>query len=183
MSRIGKLPITIPSGVTLTIDGQDVSVKGPKGNLSLTLHHRVKLLQNDGHATVEVTNPDLQSDRALWGLTRMLVANMVTGVTTGYQKQLEINGVGFKAAVSGKNINLNLGFSHPIEFPIPEGITATVEKNVITISGIDKQLVGETAATIRRLKKPEPYKGKGIKYSDEVIHRKAGKVVKAAGAK
>ncbi len=183
MSRIGKLPIIIPAGVTLTIDGQHVEVKGPKGVLSLDLHLRVKLTQADNQATVTVTDPDLQSDRALWGLTRMLVANMVIGVTTGYKKQLEINGVGFKAAVSGTNLNMNLGFSHPIEYPIPTGITVTVEKNVVTISGIDKQLVGETAATIRRYKKPEPYKGKGIKYIDEVIHRKAGKVVKAAGAK
>lgn len=183
MSRIGKLPIIIPAGVTLTVNGQHVEAKGPKGTLSLDLHHRVKLTLADNQATAAVTDPDLQSDRALWGLTRMLVANMVIGVTNGYKKQLEINGVGFKAAVSGTNLVLNLGFSHPIEFPIPAGITITVEKNVVTIAGIDKQLVGETAAIIRRYKKPEPYKGKGIKYIDEVIHRKAGKVVKAAGAK
>lgn len=183
MSRIGKLPIIIPAGVTLTMNGQHIDVKGPKGNLSLDMHHRVALHQTDSQATITVTDPDLQSDRALWGLTRMLVANMITGVTTGYQKQLEINGVGFKAALAGKNLLLNLGFSHQIEFPIPDGVTVTVEKNLVTISGIDKQLVGETAATIRRFKKPEPYKGKGIKYVDEVIHRKAGKVVKAAGAK
>lgn len=183
MSRIGKLPITIPAGVTLTIDGQNVDVKGPKGALSLVVHHRVKLNQADNVVTVVVTDPDLQSDRALWGLTRMLVANMVIGVTTGYEKKLEINGVGFKAAVAGTTLNLNLGFSHPIVYQIPAGITIVVEKNIVTISGIDKQLVGETAATIRKYKKPEPYKGKGIKYSDEVIHRKAGKVVKAAGAK
>jgi len=183
MSRIGKLPITIPAGVTLTIDGQNVEVKGPKGTLSMVLHLRVKLNQADNVVTVAVTDPDLQSDRALWGLTRMLVANMVIGVTTGYEKKLEINGVGFKAAVAGTTLNLNLGFSHPIAYQIPTGITIVVEKNIVTISGIDKQLVGETAATIRKYKKPEPYKGKGIKYIDEVIHRKAGKVVKAAGAK
>lgn len=183
MSRIGKLPIVIPAGVTLTIDGQHVDVKGPKGNLSLDLHHRVTLKQADNQATVVVTDPDLQSDRALWGLTRMLVANMIIGVTAGYQKKLEINGVGFKASVSGNKLNMNLGFSHPIEHDIPAGITVTMEKNIMTVAGIDKQLVGETAATIRRYKKPEPYKGKGIKYIDEVIHRKAGKVVKAAGAK
>lgn len=183
MSRIGKQPITIPAGVTVSINDRRVEVKGPKGNLSLELHPRVTLTNAENQLTVSVTDPDLQTDRALWGLTRMLVANMITGVTTGYEKKLEINGVGFKAQVSGKNLVLNLGFSHPIEFPIPEGITMTVEKNVVTISGIDKQLVGETAAVIRRLKKPEPYKGKGIKYIDEVIRRKAGKVVKAAGAK
>lgn len=183
MSRIGKQPITIPAGVTVTMTDGHIEVKGPKGNLSLVLHPRVTLTNADNQMTVTVKDPDLQSDRALWGLSRMLVANMITGVTTGYEKKLEINGVGFKAQVSGKNLVLNLGFSHPVEFPIPEGISMTVEKNVVTISGIDKQLVGETAAVIRRMKKPEPYKGKGIKYVDEVIRRKAGKVVKAAGAK
>lgn len=183
MSRIGKLPILLPAGVTLKLDGRDLDISGPKGSLRMTVHERVNVDQQDGSAVVTVTDPELQSDRALWGLTRMLIANMVTGVTTGYQKKLEINGVGFKAQVSGKNLTLNLGFSHPVEFPIPDGMTITVEKNVITIGGIDKQQVGEVAATIRRLKKPEPYKGKGIKYVDEVIRRKAGKVVKAAGAK
>ncbi len=183
MSRIGKLPITIPTGVTVTLSGQAVDVKGPKGALSLTAHSHVQVHQENDILTITVSNPDLQSDRALWGLTRMLVANMVIGVTTGYEKKLEINGVGFKAAVTGKSLHLNLGFSHPIDFPIPEGTTIAVDKNIVTISGIDKQLVGETAATIRRMKKPEPYKGKGIKYIDEVIRRKAGKVVKAAGAK
>lgn len=183
MSRIGKLPIPIPDGVTVAIDGRAVSVKGPKGQLALTLHEHVTVQQADHQATVTVQQPDVQSDRALWGLTRMLVANMITGVTKGYEKKLEINGVGFKAQVSGQQLILNLGFSHPVEFPIAPGITMTVEKNVITVAGIDKQLVGETAAKIRSLKKPEPYKGKGIKYIDEVIRRKAGKVVKAAGAK
>lgn len=183
MSRIGKLPVVIPAGVTAKIDGSDITIVGPKGTLSLHTHLRVNVTQEEGHLTVTVMDPELQSDRALWGLTRMLLANMVTGVTTGYTKKLEINGVGFKAQVSGKNLVLNLGFSHPVEHPIPDGVTITVDKNVITVAGIDKQLVGETAATIRRYKKPEPYKGKGIKYDDEVIHRKAGKVVKAAGAK
>ncbi len=183
MSRIGKLPIIIPAGVTMTITGQAVEVKGPKGVLQLTLHLRVKLVQAENQATVTVTDPDLKSDRALWGLTRMLVANMIIGVTVGYEKKLEINGVGFKAAVSGTMLNMSLGFSHPIEYVIPAGITVIVDKNVISVAGIDKQLVGEAAATIRQYKKPEPYKGKGIKYIDEVIHRKAGKVVKAAGAK
>ncbi len=183
MSRIGKLPILIPAGVNVALAGQTVAITGPKGVLRLTVHNRVSIHQADNQLTVTVTDPDLQSDRALWGLTRMLIANMVTGVTTGYTKQLEINGVGFKAQVSGQKLTLNLGFSHPVEFAIPTGIAIRMEKNVMTVVGIDKQLVGETAATIRRLKKPEPYKGKGIKYIDEVIRRKAGKVVKAAGAK
>lgn len=183
MSRIGKLPISIPDGVTITVDGLHVSVKGPKGTLMMDTHRHVTVQVADSQATITVHHPDLQADRALWGLTRVLLSNMVTGVTKGYEKKLEINGVGFRAAVAGKVVNLNLGFSHPVEFPIPEGITVTVEKNVVTIAGIDKQLVGQTAANIRSLKKPEPYKGKGIKYVDEVIRRKAGKVVKATGAK
>jgi len=183
MSRIGKLPIPIPASVTVTVTADAVMTKGPKGELRFPLHRHVMVNVADNVATITVKHPDEQDDRALWGLTRASVANMIHGVTEGYTKKLEINGVGFRAAIAGPNIQLNLGFSHPIDFPIPAGITATVEKNVITIGGIDKQLVGETAAKIRALKKPEPYKGKGIKYSDEVIRRKAGKVVKAAGAK
>lgn len=183
MSRIGKLPIPLPSGVTITQAENLVTVKGAKGTLTLPMHRHVTLTVADSSATISVAKPDDQGDRALWGLTRALVANMVKGVTDGFVKKLEINGVGFRAQASGKNLQLFLGFSHPIDFPVPEGVAATVEKNVITISGIDKQLVGETAAKIRSLKKPEPYKGKGIKYDTEVIRRKAGKVVKAAGAK
>ncbi len=182
MSRIGKLPIAIPVGVTIKLDERVVSVTGPKGTLTQKLHDRVNVEIGET-VNVTVRQPNNQNDRALWGLTRMLIANMVIGVTTGYEKKLEINGVGFKAALTGHNLILNLGFSHPITFAVPAGITATVDKNVVSINGIDKQLVGETAATIRALKKPEPYKGKGIKYSDEIIRRKAGKVVKAAGAK
>lgn len=183
MSRIGKLPITIPAGVTVTVTESAVMTKGPKGELTFPLHRHVVVTVADNVATITVKHPDEQEDRALWGLTRASLANMVRGVTEGYTKQLEINGVGFRAQAAGQKLTLFLGFSHSIDFPIPAGITATVDKNVITISGIDKQLVGETAAKIRALKKPEPYKGKGIKYSDEVIRRKAGKVVKAAGAK
>ena len=183
MSRIGKLPISIPTGVTANINDRQVTIHGPKGELQLTAHPRVKLANTDGVITVSVVDPDSQNDRALWGLTRMLIANMITGVTTGYEKKLDINGVGFRAAVSGKKLTLNLGFSHPVEFPIPEQINITMDKNTIVVTGIDKQLVGETAAKIRRLKKPEPYKGKGIKYREETIRRKAGKVVKATGAK
>ena len=133
--------------------------------------------------TVSVPSPDNRNDRALWGLGRQLLANAVQGVSTGFEKRLEITGVGFKAALQGTNLFLNLGFSHPITFTPPVGITLAVEKNVIVVQGVDKQVVGEVAATIRRLKPPEPYKGKGIKYVGEVIRRKAGKVVKAAGAK
>lgn len=183
MSRVGKLPIPLPAGVTVTSAEGQVTVKGAKGTLSMPVHRRVKVTVGDSVVTISVAAPDEQTDRALWGLTRALVANMVRGVTEGFAKRLEINGVGYRAVASGKNLQLFLGFSHAIDFPIPEGITATVEKNVVTIAGIDKQLVGETAAKIRSLKKPEPYKGKGIKYETEVIRRKAGKVVKAAGAK
>ena len=183
MSRIGKQPISIPSGVSVTIADQDVRVKGPKGELSLTLHPHVSALETDGVLSVTVKNPDDGGDRALWGLFQRLVANMVTGVTEGFSKSLEVNGVGFKAAVAGNQLTLSFGFSHPVIFTLPDGINASIEKNVITISGADKQLVGETAARIRGLKKPEPYKGKGIKYTTETIRRKAGKAGKAGGKK
>lgn len=183
MSRIGKLPISIPAGVTVAINDRLVTVTGPKGTLTFIFHERVKVAVADNVITVTVRQPNNQNDRALWGLTRVLIANMIVGVTVGYEKKLEINGVGFKAQLNGQTLVLNLGFSHPIDFPVPAGLKVVVEKNVVSISGIDKQLVGETAATIRAMKKPEPYKGKGIKYIDEVIRRKAGKVVKAAGAK
>ena len=183
MSRIGKQPIPVSPDVTVTINDHHVSIKGPKGTLEAETHPHVNLKNEDGHLTVSVAKPDNQDDRALWGLWRMLVSNMVEGVTKGFEKKLEINGVGYKAAAAGQKLTLNLGFSHAIEFEVPTGVTATVDKNVVTVAGIDKQLVGATAAKIRSFKKPEPYKGKGIKYSDEVIRRKAGKVVKAAGAK
>jgi len=183
MSRIGKLPIPLPAGVTITQQEQMLTCTGPKGTLKLELHRHVKLTNADNILTVSVNNPDDQFDRGLWGLFRVLIANMVKGVTEGFVKKLEINGVGFKAQAAGQKLTLNLGFSHPVEFEVPAGVLATVEKNVITIAGIDKQAVGETAAKIRALKKPEPYKGKGIKYDTEVVRRKAGKVVKAAGAK
>lgn len=163
------------------IDGSVITVKGTKGELHQTMHPHVQVTEEDGTLHVGVQDPDIKQDRALWGLWRALIQNMVTGVTEGFTKRLEVNGVGFKASLSGKKLVLNLGFSHPVAFAIPEGITAQVEGNVITVSGIDKALVGETAASLRALKKPEPYKGKGIKYADETIRRKAGKVVKAAG--
>ncbi|OGL77987.1 50S ribosomal protein L6 [Candidatus Uhrbacteria bacterium RIFCSPHIGHO2_12_FULL_54_23] len=182
MSRIGKRPIQIPSAVTVNVADGVVAVKGPKGELSLALHPRVSIAQEGGSVSVAVKNPDLKEDRALWGLSARLIGNMVTGVVAGYEKRLEINGVGYRAAVEGDALNLNLGFSHPVKFSLPKGITAAVEKNIVVIRGIDKQQVGETAARIRALRKPEPYKGKGIKYIDEIVRRKAGKQVKAAGA-
>jgi large subunit ribosomal protein L6 len=180
MSRIGKKPIIIPSGVSVEISGQKVIVKGPKGSLEQIIHETAKASLIDNQLLVTVNDENNVKERALWGLTRSLLANLVIGVTVGFQKSLEINGVGFKATTSGQTLVLNLGFSHPVNFPIPKGITITVEKNVITVSGIDCQQVGQVAAEIRALKKPEPYKGKGIKYSDEIIRRKAGKVVKSA---
>lgn len=183
MSRIGRLPITIPDGVTVAVADSQVTVRGLKGELTQTLHPHVRLTVADRQATVEVTNPDVKGDRALWGLFRVLIQNMVVGVTQGYERKLEIQGVGYRAEMKGDHVVLALGFSHPVDFALPPGITAKVEKNIITLNGIDKQLIGEVAAEIRRLRKPEPYKGKGIRYVDEVVRRKAGKVVKAAGAK
>src|SRR3989344_1512488 len=179
MSRIGKKPIIIPAGVTVKVAGQQVDVSGPKGSLVGHVHTQVAIKQEGQTLLLTVPEPDNNSQRSLWGLSRTLVNNMVVGVTEGYKKQLEINGIGFKAAVQGKDLLLNVGFSHPVVYKAPDGINIAVEKNVISISGIDKQLVGQSAAEIRAIKKPEPYKGKGIKYSDEVIRRKPGKVVKA----
>jgi len=175
MSRIGKQPIIIPSNVNITLTDKDIIVKGPKGELTQALHKLVKIEKTDSEIIVKVGDPEEKNQRALWGLYRRLINNMVIGVTDGYSRQLEVNGVGFKAVMVGKVLNLALGFSHPINFDPPKGIEISVEKNIITISGFDKQLVGQTAADVRAFKKPEPYKGKGIKYTDEVIRRKAGK--------
>lgn len=180
MSRIGKKPITIPSGVTLEVDRQKVKVRGIKGECEYNFHPLVNFEKKDNIIKVIVKSPEEKKSRELWGLSRVLLANMIEGVTSGFEKKLEINGVGYRASVSGQKLILELGFSHPVEFTLPKGIQIKVEKNIITVSGIDKQLVGETSARIRALKKPEPYKGKGIKYVDEVIRRKPGKVVKAA---
>jgi large subunit ribosomal protein L6 len=175
MSRIGKLPITIPQGVTITVDSSMVNVKGPKGELSLQLLEGITChLEEDNSLIVKRAN-DESTLRAKHGLTRALINNMVIGVSQGFSKKLEVNGVGFKVALQGNNLNLSLGFSHDINYQLPTGINAVVEQNTITISGIDKQQVGQVAAEIRKFKKPEPYKGKGIKYSDEVIIRKSGK--------
>ncbi len=175
MSRLGKLPIKIPAGTQVSIDKGIVTVKGPKGELKQELHRLVKIENTPEEIVVKVKNENDKEERSLWGLFRALINNMVVGVNSGYEKKLEIKGVGYKVVVAGNKINLSLGFSHPIEFPLPAGISALAEGNSLTISGIDKQLVGELAAQIRKLRKPEPYKGKGIRYSDEVIRRKAGK--------
>lgn len=175
MSRIGKKPIQIPGGVNVTIAPGRIAVKGPKGELVQELHPQVSVAQQDQAVLVAVSDPEQKRQKALWGLFGSIIRNMMTGVTSGFTKQLEINGVGFKVALKKDTLEFALGFSHPVVFKIPKGIVATVEKNIITISGADKQLVGQTAAEIRKLKKPEPYKGKGIKYVDEVLRRKAGK--------
>lgn len=175
MSRLGKLPIKIPNGTQVSINNGFVVVKGPKGELKQKLNKVVKLEIKDNEAIVSVNNPENKDDKSLWGLFRALINNMVVGVNDGYEKKLEIKGVGYKMAVSGNKIIFNLGFSHPIEFLLPIGISASVDGNFLTISGFDKQLVGELSAQVRKLREPEPYKGKGIKYSDEIIRRKAGK--------
>ncbi len=185
MSRVGKKPVVIPQGVEVKIADTDLgqkslAIKGSKGALTVILPPRVDVVEKDQELHLSVKHPEVGTEKALWGLGRSLLNNAVIGVTEGFSKELEINGVGFKAALQGKKLVLNVGFSHPVEYNLPEGITAEVDKNTIKISGIDKQLVGQTAAEIRAIKKPEPYKGKGIKYADEVIRRKAGKVVKSA---
>lgn len=174
MSRLGKLPIAIPAGVEVKIKGQEVSVKGPKGELRQKLHPAISVEVADNQIKISA-NLELKEGKALWGLSRGLVNNMVQGVSAGFTRKLEINGVGYRAAVSGKVINFNLGYSHPIAFSLPDAISAVVEANVITLSGADKTLLGDTAYKIRALRKPEPYKGKGVKYAEEVIRRKAGK--------
>ena len=175
MSRIGKKPVPLPKGVTATVEGQTVKVKGPKGELKVTLVDDVDV-KLDGESIVVSPREGYERARAMWGLSRTLVNNLVLGVTDGFTEKLEINGVGYRAAVQGKNLNLQLGFSHDVAYPIPEGIQIVTEKPTsIAISGIDKQLVGQVAAEIRSYRPPEPYKGKGVKYADERILRKEGK--------
>ncbi|OGY92054.1 MAG: 50S ribosomal protein L6 [Candidatus Komeilibacteria bacterium RIFCSPLOWO2_02_FULL_48_11] len=180
MSRIGKKPIILPEGVSCELKDGIVAVKGPKGELSVALPPKVKLEKNGQEITFTVPVPENSRQASFWGLARTLVANAAEGVQNGYSKQLDINGVGYKIALQGPDLNLSVGFSHPVEFKAPQGITLAVEGNVITVSGIDKQLVGETAAQIRAIKPVEPYKGKGIKYVGEYVRRKAGKVVKGS---
>jgi large subunit ribosomal protein L6 len=175
MSRIGKKPVPIPSGVTVSIDGQTVKVKGPKGELQSAFGDLVGLSLADGEVKVEPRDESKEA-RALWGLSRTLIANMVAGVTTGFTKSLEITGVGYRAAVQGRDLRLNLGYSHDVVYPIPEGVSIVTPKPTeIRVSGIDKQQVGQVAAEIRAWRKPEPYKGKGVRYAGEYIFRKQGK--------
>lgn len=178
MSRVGKKPISIPKGVEVKIEGSLVTVKGPKGELKRQIHPAVVVNQDGDNLIVSVRNGNRQS-RSLQGLFRVLIDNMVIGVSKGFEKALEIVGIGYRAELKGRIAVFSLGYSHPVNFELPEGVDAKIERSKVTLSGIDKQLLGETAARIRRLRKPEPYKGKGIKYANEVIRRKAGK----AGAK
>ena len=183
MSRIGRLPIAVPSGVDVTIDGRNVTVKGPKGSLSRSLHPDITVSREEENLVV--TRPTEQkTHKQLHGLTRTLVNNMVVGVTDGYRKGLEITGVGYRAALSGRKLQLNLGYSHQIEIDPPEGITFEVENPTrLAVVGIDKELVGQIAAKVRSTRKPEPYKGKGVRYAGEYIRRKAGKAGKIGGKK
>lgn len=175
MSRIGKLPIPVPDKVKVVLDGREFRAEGPKGKGSLTIAPRINVRIED--KTVFVERPDDQRDaRSLHGLTRSLLNNLITGVHTGFERVLEINGVGFRAEVKGKELHLNLGYSHPVVYPLPEGVTAEVEKQTkVILRGPDKHILGLTAADIRKLRRPEPYKGKGIKYAEETIRRKQGK--------
>ncbi|GGN57379.1 50S ribosomal protein L6 [Actinoplanes lobatus] len=178
MSRIGRKSIPVPAGVDVTITGQTVKVKGPKGELSHTVAEPITVSQDGGELVVNRPN-DERKAKELHGLSRTLVANMITGVTEGYKKTLEINGTGYRVTAKGKDLEFALGFSHPVLVPAPAGITFSVEKPTqFTVTGIDKQLVGEVSANIRKIRPPEPYKGKGVKYQGEVIRRKAGKAGK-----
>ena len=175
MSRVGKKPVAVPSGVTANIEGQTVKVKGPKGALQVVLHGDVSAKLEGGSVRVDPRN-ETQQARAMWGTYRALVAKLIEGVTKGYQRKLEISGVGYRATLQGKNLQLQLGYAHDIVYPIPEGVTIVVPKPTeVVITGIDAQKVGQAAAEIRAFRKPEPYKGKGVKYSDEFIFRKEGK--------
>lgn len=178
MSRIGKKPVPVPSGVTVSIDSQSVVVKGPKGELSRMLPDEVNIAKDDEQIVV-TRQDDSRSARARHGLSRTLIANMVEGVSKGFEKRLEIKGVGYRASVKGKTLTMNLGYSHPVEFEPPEGIEFKVESNTnVIITGIDKELVGTVAAKIRDARPPEPYKGKGVRYLGEMVRRKAGKAGK-----
>jgi large subunit ribosomal protein L6 len=179
MSRIGKLPIAVPSGVDVSIEGQDLSVKGPKGTLALTVAEPI-IVERAEDGTLAVKRPDDERrNRALHGLTRTLVNNLVVGVTEGYTKKLEIHGVGYRVQLKGSDLEFSLGYSHPVKVAAPEGITFTVENPTrFSVAGIDKQQVGEVAANIRKLRKPDPYKGKGVRYEGEKIRRKVGKTGK-----
>ncbi|UIJ73817.1 50S ribosomal protein L6 [Aurantimonas sp. HBX-1] len=175
MSRIGKKPVAVPDGVTASVDGQTVTVKGPKGELSFVVNEEVLVKMEDGAIQVDPRDQSKDS-RSKWGMSRTMISNILNGVKTGFEKKLEINGVGYRASLQGKNLQLALGFSHDVLYPVPEGIQIVVPKPTeIVVSGIDKQRVGQVAAEIREYRGPEPYKGKGVKYADETIVRKEGK--------
>jgi large subunit ribosomal protein L6 len=181
MSKIAKKPIILPTGVIVEVKSGSITVKGPKGQLTETLLPKVTVTVGDGRVSTSVQDPKNRRLRSLWGTMHSLLVNMIKGVSEGYVKKLEIVGVGYRATADKTKLSMHLGYSHPVDLPIPAGLEVKVEKNIITVSGIDKQLVGQFAALIRQQRKPEPYKGKGIKYEGEVIRRKAGKVVKAVG--
>lgn len=174
MSRVGKKPISIPDNAKISYDNRVITVQGEKGTLKRTVHPDVDLKIEDKILSVTL-DKETRINKALQGLTRSLIANMITGVSKGFDRQLEINGIGYRAELKGKSIVFNLGYSHPINFDLPDGVSATVDKTIVKLTGIDKELLGHTAAAIRRLRPPEPYKGKGIKYLEERIQRKAGK--------
>jgi large subunit ribosomal protein L6 len=175
MSRIGKKPIGIPKGVQVGVQGQRVEVKGPRGHLELRVHDLCSVKVIDGAVTVQ-RGAEHRNARALHGLTRALVANMIRGVTEGFERKLEIQGIGYRVQLGGRNLTFSLGYSHPIVFPLPDGVTAEVDKQTsITLRGIDKYVVGQTAAQLRALRPPDPYKGKGVRYADEVVRKKVGK--------
>jgi large subunit ribosomal protein L6 len=183
VSRIGKLPVTIPAGVKVVVDPGAVKLEGPKGKLQAPIPPGVQVTI-EGNVVQVARDNEERKVRALHGLTRKLIANMAQGVSQGFNRVLDINGVGYRAEVKGQDIHMTLGYSHPVVFPLPQGVTAAVERQIIiTLSGADRQLLGETAAKIRSLRPPEPYKGKGIKYREEFIKRKAGKAVGSAGGK
>ena len=175
MSRLGKLPIELPIGTQAKIEKDFIIVNGPKGELKEKIHSLVKVDINDNKILVSIKNIEDKKEKSFWGLYRSLINNMVIGVNEGFEKKLEINGVGYRASISEKKLILNVGYSHPVEYNLPENIAVNVEGNVLTVSRINKQCVGEVAAQIRKIRQPEPYKGKGIKYIDEVIRRKVGK--------
>ncbi|MDO8463113.1 MAG: 50S ribosomal protein L6 [bacterium] len=181
MSRIGKQPIRIPDQVTVTRGDGRAVVRGPKGEVLVPIHRNVMVDEQGGVLTVTVVRPNVKDDRALWGLTTRLLTNAILGVTVGYTKRLEVHGVGFRVTAKGSTLEFLLGYSHPVPFELPDGVTATIEKNTVTVSGIDKQLVGEVAAKMHALRKPDAYHGKGVRYSGVILKLKPGKAAKGAG--
>ncbi len=179
MSRVGKRPVILPQGVTIAVMDGRAAIKGPKGELGFAIPRGVHIDVAANEAVVRVENPETKAERSLWGTFRKHIADAIAGVTKGFEKKLELFGGGYKAAVSGVALTLDVGFSHPVVLRLPKGLKAVVEKNMLTLTGIDKQELGQFAANLRNVRPPEPYKGKGIKYSDEVIRRKAGKAAKA----